>query len=161
MAGKKKNERTQFDEEAVRMEVQASLSKYQDDDAIIVHLGFAPNNLVNDPRLHENYLTFFACDASHIKTKEGGNVFDSVLKDANGQVLNPKPHTLFALLDSYCHTQASAQTLNLLPSNLRRQALARRKSLDPRLKTLKPACLQALARRKPLDPTPRTLYPKP
>ena len=109
MAGKKKNERTQFDEEAARMEVQASLSKYQDDDAIIVHLGFAPNNLVHDPRLHENYLTFFACDASHIKTKEGGNVFDSVLKDANGQVLNPNPHTLCLIRLLLPHTQASAQ----------------------------------------------------
>ena len=132
MAGKKKNERTQFDEEAARMEVQASLSKYQDDDAIIVHLGFAPNNLVNDPCLHENYLTVLACDASHIKTKEGGNVFDCVLKDANGQVLNPKPHTLCLVRLLLPHTQALAQTLNLKPSTQRRQALARRKPLDPR-----------------------------
>lgn len=136
MAGLKKKERTEFDEEAARMEVQASLSKYQDDDAIIVHLGFAPNNLVNDPRLHENYLTVFACDASHIKTKEGGNVFDCVLKDANGQVLNPNP-TPFASLDSHFHTgigpNPNPQTLNPAAP---RQALARRKTLNPQPQTL-------------------------
>ena len=100
MAGVKLADRTVFEEESVRQEVQKNLSKYQDTDQIILYLGFAPKNLVDNKNFPDSYCTVYACDAAHIKTKEGGNIFDIVLKDGHGSVrtpLNSLPRWLLTL----------------------------------------------------------------
>lgn len=87
MSAKPEKERTPFDEAWADDEVAKKLATYDEDDAILVHLGFAPSNLVNDQQLHKNYKLLIATDATHIKHPAGGNVFDAVMKDANGEVV--------------------------------------------------------------------------
>jgi len=67
-----------------RNAVDVKLKHYKQGDEILLYLGFAPSNLAQGDTL-STYVPVIALDAAHMKNREGGNIFNAVIRDANGE----------------------------------------------------------------------------
>ena len=65
--------------------VDVKVQNYEEGDEIILHMGFAPSNLARGDTI-STYVPVIALDAAHMKNREGGNIFNAVIRDANGQI---------------------------------------------------------------------------
>ena len=96
------SKRSPFDPNAPSVvgKIREALKCYNADDEILTSISWAPKHMVEDEELDKKWVLNIATDATHLRNDTGGNIFDAIIKDANGEIC-PMLVTVSIFKESY------------------------------------------------------------